>query len=300
MREAPFSITPDTDFFFAHAGMQEVLNTLLVALRSGEGFVKVVGELGCGKTVLCRQLLSCLQGECVTAYLPNPAMGPDALLQALAQELGLDAPPLETPASALQRIHHSLLHHAAHGRRVVLCIDEAQSMPVATLECLRLLSNLETEKRKLLHMVLWGQPDLDAVLGQAQIRQLLQRITFSETLGPMDAATVGAYLDHRLARAMLPDAVVRPWFTPQAVRVLAAATGGVPRLVNIVAHKCLMLAYGQGVYAIELAHVHLAVADTPALAAVRLPRPRWWRGWNVYGLARAWRAMWRPQQREKP
>jgi MSHA biogenesis protein MshM len=273
LREAPFSITPDTDFFFAHEGAQASLNMLLVALRSGEGFLKVVGELGCGKTVLCRQLLKTLQGECLTAYIPNPNMGPDELLLALATELKL---PLTSPPQRHQimaALNQCLLEQAALGRRVVVCIDEAQAIPVRTVESLRLLSNLETEKRKLLQLVLLGQPDLDDKLARPEIRQLLQRITFSEYLGPMQAQRVPGYLAHRLQRAAQSESTDTEVFTPAAARAIAQASGGVPRLINILAHKCLMLAYGEDQHRVSAAHARLAARDTPGV----LVRPPWWR-----------------------
>ena len=276
LREAPFSITPDTDFYFAHEGAQATLNTLLVALRSGEGFLKVVGELGCGKTVLCRQLLKILQDECVTAYIPNPDMGPDDLLLALAAELGLKVSARWHRHQVMTAIGQCLLDHAVHGRRVVVCIDEAQAIPVRTVESLRLLSNLETEKRKLIQLVLLGQPDLDTKLARPEIRQLLQRITFSEYLGPMAEGTVGDYLRHRLARAALAEHTDLDVFTPEAVKRIAQASTGVPRLVNILAHKCLMLAYGEGVHRVSTAHVTLAIADTPGLRLPARGLRAWW------------------------
>jgi MSHA biogenesis protein MshM len=273
LREAPFSITPDTDFYYPHEGAQATLNMLLVALRSGEGFLKVVGELGCGKTVLCRQLLKTLQGEFVTAYIPNPDMGPDDLLLALADELGV---PIAQPVQRHQimnGIGACLVQNARLGKRVVVCIDEAQAIPVRTVESLRLLSNLETEKRKLLQIVLLGQPDLDAKLARPEIRQLLQRITFSEYLGPMPLQHVPVYLAHRLSTAALDANRYLEVFSADAAVAIARASGGVPRLINVLAHKCLMLVYGEGGQTVNVEHVRLAVADTPGL---RRPAP-WWR-----------------------
>ncbi|WP_138513510.1 ExeA family protein [Rhodoferax bucti] len=278
LREAPFSITPDTDFYFAHEGAQSALNTLLVALRSGEGFLKVVGELGCGKTVLCRQLLKTLQDECVTAYIPNPDMGPDDLLAALALELGLSVSQPPHRHQILADIAQCLLTHAAHNRRVVVCIDEAQAIPVRTVESLRLLSNLETEKRKLLQLVLLGQPDLDSKLARPEIRQLLQRITFSEYLGPLAQGSEGDYLRHRLARAARDESTDLDVFTPAAVRALAKASGGVPRLLNILAHKCLMLAYGEGVHRVSAQHVKWVARDTPGVPSAAWTWRAWWAG----------------------
>lgn len=276
LREAPFSITPDTDFFYPHEGAQAALNTLLVALRSGEGFLKIVGEVGCGKTLLCRQLLKIIQGECVTAYIPNPDMGPNDLLMALAHELAVVLPVPLNRHALLHALQASLLAHNAAGRRVVVCIDEAQAIPLRTVESLRLLSNLETEKRKLLQLVLLGQPELDIKLAHPEIRQLLQRITFSEHLGPMRPERVPVYLSHRLGRAAVGPHTDIHVFDPDAAQAIARLSGGVPRLVNVLAHKCLMLAYGEDVHRVTVNHVALAAQDTHGVV---LPKP-WWRRWR--------------------
>lgn len=277
LREAPFSITPDSAFFYSHEGVQAALNMLLVALRSGEGFLKIVGEVGCGKTVLCRQLLKTLQGECVTAYIPNPDMGPDDLLMALINELDVEVSAPMSRHKVLNALRDCLLQHAEAGRRVVVCIDEAQAIPLRTVESLRLLSNLETEKRKLLQLVLLGQPELDEKLSRPEIRQLLQRITFSEYLGPMSAQRVPAYLAHRLAVAALSDATDIKLFEVPAAQAIARFSGGVPRLVNVLAHKCLMLAYGENEHRVNRRHVRIAAADTPG---VPVPLPWWVSCWS--------------------
>ena len=272
LREAPFSITPDSAYFYPHEGAQAAFNTLLVALRSGEGFMKIVGEVGCGKTVLCRQLLKTLQGECVTAYIPNPSMGPDDLLLSLAQELKITLERPLTRHGIQNSVRHCLLRHAAKGIRVVLFIDEAQAIPIRTLESVRLLSNLETEKSKLLQLVLLGQPELDTNLAQPESRQLMQRITFSEYIGPMPTDRVASYLMHRLRTAATGVHTNVEIFDADAVRLIARASRGVPRLINIIAHKCLMLAYGEGVYRITRTHARIAAQDTPGVVDTR----RWW------------------------
>lgn len=288
LREAPFSITPDPAFFYPHEGAQAALNTLLVALRSGEGFLKIVGEVGCGKTLLCRQLLRSLQDEFVTAYIPNPDMGPDDLLMALAGELDITLVPPLSRHQVLASLQEGLLRHAEAGRPVLVCIDEAQATRMATLESLRLLSNLETEKRKLLQIVLFGQPELDEVLMRPQIRQLLQRITFSEYLGGMQAERIPAYLAHRLAVAAEDELTDIHLFEPAAAQAIARYSRGVPRLVNVLAHKCLLLAYGENTHRVNAGHVDLAAADTPG---VQQPASRWER----WGPARLWRRLWRPR-----
>lgn len=272
LREAPFSITPDTAFFYPHEGAQAALNTLLVALRSGEGFLKIVGEVGCGKTLLCRQLLHTLQDEFVTAYIPNPDMGADDLLLSLAQELNIALTPSMSRHEVLAGLRDGLLLHAQSGRPVILCIDEAQATRMSTLESLRLLSNLETEKRKLLQIVLFGQPELDILLARPQIRQLLQRITFNDYLGTMRSDSVPAYLSHRLAIAAQDEFTDIRVFEDAAAMDLAGFSGGVPRLLNVLAHKCMMLAYGEDQHRINVQHARLAAADTPGAV---MPVSRW-------------------------
>ena len=283
LREAPFSITPDAAFFYPHEGAQAALNTLLVAIRSGEGFLKIVGEVGCGKTVLCRQLLHALNGECVTAYIPNPDLGPRDLLLALAQELGLRLPASATRYRLLDSLQRCLVGHAAQGRSVVLVVDEAQAIPMRTVESLRLLSNLETEKRKLIQIILFGQPELERKLARPEIRQLLQRITFSEHLGPMAAERVGPYVRHRLQVAAGDRPAGPDVFEPAAIQALAQFSGGVPRVVNVLANKCLLLAYGENRHRVGAADVRLAASDT---AGVDGATASWW-GRLVGGRFRA-------------
>ena len=275
LREAPFSITPDTAFFYPHEGAQAALNTLLVALRSGEGFLKIVGEVGCGKTLLCRQLLRTLQDEFVTAYIPNPDMGADDLLMALAQELNITLVPPLSRHQVLADLQEGLLQHAEAGRPVLVCVDEAQATRIATLESLRLLSNLETEKRKLIQIVLFGQPELDTLLSRPQIRQLMQRITFSGYLSTLNAESIPAYLEHRLAIAARDKFTDVKVFDLAAARALAQYSGGVPRLVNVLAHKCLMLAFGENEHRVQEFHVRMAAVDTPG---VQWPLS-WWKRW---------------------
>ena len=296
LREAPFSITPDSSYFYPHEGVQSALNMLLVALRSGEGFLKIVGEVGCGKTVLCRQLLSLLKDECVTAYIPNPDMGPDDLLMTLAHDLDVPVPANASRHQLLNALRDCLLAHASADRRVVVCIDEAQAIPVRTVESLRLLSNLETEKRKLLQLVLLGQPELDEKLSRPDIRQLLQRITFSEYLGPMLAQRVPGYLEHRLLKAAINDTTDTRVFESDAALLLAKFSGGVPRLVNVLAHKCMMLAYGEDDHRVNVRHVRLAAMDTPGVQSAT----NWWMGWPARWRSSLKALPWMPQNQVDP
>jgi MSHA biogenesis protein MshM len=264
LREPPFSLTPDTAFFFAHQGAQAALNTLLVALRSGEGFVKIVAEVGCGKTLLCRRLLAALAEDCETAYIPNPALDPRTMLLAVCQELAIPVAGADSAHRVIKDLERSLLEHAQAGRRVVLVIDEAQCIPDKTVEILRLLSNIETEKRKLLQIVLFGQPELDAKLAQPHLRQLLQRITFSDRIAPLRTEEVDAYVSFRLQVAGAGDARI---FSDVAVAELSRRSGGIPRMINVIANKSLMLAYGEGVMQVDSRHVALASDDTAAVIA---------------------------------
>lgn len=268
LREPPFSITPDTSFFFSCADHQEALNTLLIAVRNGEGFIKITGEVGTGKTLLCRQFLASInrdaangEGRFVTAYIPNPYLEPRTLLLALAEEIGIELERDADQYHLLKSLTLALLDFARNGKRVVLCLDEAQAMPLESLEAIRLLSNLETEKRKLLQIILFGQPELNQKLQQDSIRQLNQRIMFHYHLGPLDREDVEFYLSHRLKVAKYAGTRL---FSTAAIRQLHAASGGIPRLVNILAHKSLMLAYGEGGQQVKGRHVRAAAKDTEA------------------------------------
>lgn len=265
LREVPFSLTPDTSYFFAHQGAQTALNTLLVSLRSGEGFVKIVAEVGCGKTLMCRRLIAALNEECETAYVPNPAIDARTMLLAVCDELGVDVDSAESSHLIIKQLRRCLLVHAHAGRRVVLIIDEAQAIPDETIEALRLMSNIETEKQKLLQIVLFGQPELDQKLAQPNLRQLLQRITFADHIAPMVTDDVGAYVQHRLITAGASDGRL---FDADAIAALATRSGGIPRLINVIAHKAMMVAFGEGAARVALQHVALAADDTAAAGAV--------------------------------
>jgi len=265
----PFGITPDTGFYFESPSHQEALNVLLVALRGGAGFLKLTGEVGTGKTLLCRRLLDLLEGEFVTAYIPNPLLTPAALRMALAEELGIRCARNLGQHRLLKLITERLVELNADGRRVVLLLDEAQALPDDTLEALRLLTNLETGKDKLLLVVLFGQPELDDRLSQPRFRQLRQRILFAHRLRPLSAVECGAYLQHRLAVA---DGGGRRLFDAGALKRLARASRGIPRLLNILAHKALMAAFGRGLAQAGWREVRAAIADTEAAAPPSGPR----------------------------
>jgi MSHA biogenesis protein MshM len=277
LSDFPFALTPNTELFLDQGGHREALNVLLVALRGGEGFIKVTGEVGTGKTLLCRQLMRVLGDQMVTAYLPNPGHTPNGLRLALADELGLRLPSNVAQHRVLHRLTDHLLMLAQQGRQVVLLVDEAQAMPEETLEAVRLLTNLETERRKLLQVVLFGQPELDERLASPRLRQLRQRVSFSYRLPPLSQALLVPYLTHRLHncgyRGQLP-------FGRRALALLHAGSRGIPRLVNILAHKSLLAVYGEGGGRVHARHVQRAIRDTEDATRVRL----WWMPRPAFGL----------------
>jgi MSHA biogenesis protein MshM len=268
LTQPPFGITPDTEFVYPGESHLEALNLLHVALASGEGFIKVVGEIGTGKTLLCRKFLAELGPEWKAAYLPNPQMEPRAFLLEVADDLGT-AEGAPEAAHVVKRLNHRLLDLARAGKKVVLCIDEAQTMPRLTLESLRLLSNLETEKRKLLHIILFGQPELDEMLDAHSARQLKQRIVFHYQLRRLGSEEVGNYVEQRLRIAGYSG---EPLFSSGAMKALHHHSDGTARLVNILAHKSLFALFGEGGNKVEARHVLTAAADTDGA----VPARRWW------------------------
>ena len=280
LREFPFTLTPDTSYFLASRHHQAALNTLLVAVDTGEGFIKITGEVGTGKTLLCRQFLEHLanntQARYVTAYIPNPYLTPHSLMLSITDELGLTVPPNTDQHYLLKTINLGLLEFAKRDKQVVLCLDEAQAMPIETLEALRLLTNLETEKRKLLQIVLFGQPELDQKLQNNSIRQLNQRITFHYQLEPLTLSELKSYIAHRLQIAEYQGS---PLFADSALKALHHASRGIPRLINILAHKAMMLSYGEDNHRIAARQIHIAANDTPAAQPIR----RVWQ-WIVIAL----------------
>lgn len=268
LREPPFGLTPDTSFAYDCRSAQEALNVLLVALDAGEGFLKITGDVGTGKTLLCRRLLGALDPRFASAYLPNPLLDPRGLLLALGDEFEIVLDRRADGHSLVRALTQALLRFSIAGGRAVVLIDEAQAMSLPTLETLRLLSNLETEKYKLLQVVLLGQPELDRNLANPAIRQLRQRITFEYQLTGLQGSELRHYLAHRMRVAGHPTGEV---FSRPATWYLQRATGGVPRLVNILAHKALMLAYAEGRERVGLHHVGAAARDTASVRRGLIP-----------------------------
>ena len=269
LQHLPFGLTPDTRFFVPLQQHQDVLAVLKTALNAGEGFIKISGEVGSGKTLLCRMLLQQAEPDWQLAYLPDPCLTPLELRWALALELGLHYSGNIDPPQLLQLLQRQLMLLAAQGKKTIILLDEAQALPDDTLEALRLLTNLETEQRKLLQVVLFGQPELNSRLGAYRFRQLRQRITFSSHLSLMSRKQVTAYLRQRVSQA---GASV-PLFRPAAEAAICRYSRGIPRLVNVLAHKALLLAFGEGRAVVTAQHVRLAALDTEDVS----PKPKsWW------------------------
>jgi MSHA biogenesis protein MshM len=271
LKEVPFSLSPDTSYFFAYGHYANALNTLMVAVRSGEGFIKVTGEVGTGKTLLCRKLMNTLSNKVKILYIPNPQMSAFGLQVAVAEELGLKITRYTHRMNKM--ITDRLLEYAKDGMRVILCIDEAQAMPEETMESLRLLTNLETEKFKLIQVVMFGQPELDELLSRRSVRQLKQRITYSYRLEPLERSGMDAYILHRMVVAGFHGGMI---FEPKALEKIFQASRGIPRLINILCHKSLMVSYGQGTRSVGLENVLMAVSDTEDTQLANL-RGHWWR-----------------------
>lgn len=257
--ELPFSITPNIGFFCSLRGHQEALNTLLFAVRSGEGFIKIVGEVGSGKTLLCRKLWDSLNQDFIIAYLPNPDFNPTELRRAVLRELGCNPTHIADQHELLTAINARLLELHQDNKRVLLLIDEAQVLSRESLEALRLLTNLETDTTKLMQVVLFGQPELDRHLDQNNLRQCKQRISFSYYLPRMSRDDLDKYLFHRLAVAGYTYGAL---FTEKARKLLFKASLGIPRVVNILCHKALLVAYGQGEEIINHKIMQVAIQDT--------------------------------------
>lgn len=259
LTELPFTLTPNTNFFLGVEPHHDALAVLMTALKSGEGFIKVIGEVGTGKTLLCRKLLNDIPEHFVTAYIPNPYLTPDELRRTLAVELDIKQAQRMSVQLLTQRIQNRLLELHAKGHSVVLILDEAQALPSESLEALRLFTNLETETRKLLQVVLFAQPELDERLNEKQFRQLKQRITFSYKLRAMNEMEVTHYIQYRMQVAGYKGASL---FSPALCKKITRASQGIPRLVNVLCHKMLMLSYGQGHYKMTSNELNLAIKDT--------------------------------------
>jgi MSHA biogenesis protein MshM len=259
LTHAPFKITPDTEVFFEGGNRGAILEALIYAITHGEGIIKVTGEVGSGKTMLCRVLQTRLPSNVETVYLANPSVSPEEILHAIAFEMQLHVPKDASRLEVMHALNEYLVERHGQQRQVVVFVEESQGMPISTLEEIRLLSNLETQHHKLLQIVLFGQPELDENLRQQNIRQLRERITHSFNLLPLDDEDVRAYLTFRLQAAGYhgPDL-----FSRRVIAYMTRACGGLTRRINLVADKALLAAFAQGTHNVSLDHVKAAVRDS--------------------------------------
>jgi len=269
LNQPPFRITPDTNLFFPGANRGAILEALIYAVGNGEGIVKVVGEVGSGKTMLCRMLEQELPERVEVVYIANPSLAPENILHVIAFELKLQVSPNTSRLEVMHALQDFLLARHAENRQVVVFVEEAQGMPIATLEEIRLLSNLETRQNKLLQIVLFGQPELDEKLASAEIRQLKERITYSFQLSPFNPNEIRDYLNSRIRACGYRAAEL---FSPGAVQAIANYSHGLVRRINIVADKSLLAAYADSSIQVSKAHVVKAARDSEFTSS----RRRWW------------------------
>jgi len=256
--EPPFRITPVTVFFFSGANRGEILDALIYSLSEAEGIVKVSGEVGSGKTMLCRMLLERLPEHVETIYLANPSLSREEMLYAIADALGLNIDGKRV-GIVMHSIQNKLEEKAREGKRVVVLVDEAHAMPLDTLEELRLLYNLQVGNDKLLQIILFGQPELNAKLDQPNMRQLKDRIVHHFHMQPLSRNALESYLMFRMRAAGYrgPDI-----FSPNAIKLIADASNGLMRRINILADKSLLSAFVEDTHNIEVRHVQAAMRDS--------------------------------------
>ncbi|MCL4800795.1 MAG: AAA family ATPase [Burkholderiales bacterium] len=271
LNEPPFRITPHTDFFFAGANRGATLEALLYAIGHEEGIIKITGEVGSGKTMLCRVLIERLPKHIETIYLANPSLSRDEILHTIADDLRVSVEGRRTTV-LLRALQEDLIRRYAAGKRVVVLIDEAHAMPLETLEEIRLLSNLESNRHKLLHIVLFGQPELDQHLSLPHMRQIKERIIHSFRLEPLVRDDVAQYIEFRMRAAGYRGPSV---FTPAALRMIAQASQGLTRRVNILADKSLLAAFAEGTHQVTVKQARAAVRDAE-FTRTRRRAGVWW------------------------
>ena len=284
LSKPPFQITPDLDFFFSGGRRGDILSALLHVAGHEEGIITVVAEVGSGKTLLARLLISRLPPSISTVYLANPSFSRDEILGAIARDLGLIDLPRSTE-SRLAALQEELLRRHALGQRVLLVIDEAHAMPPESLEEVRLLSNLETGQNKLVNILLFGQPELDELLADRRLRQVRDRVVHRFNLTPLPQQDANAYVDHRLRAAGWKGGAL---FAAPAMALLIKASGGRARRINLLADKALLSAYAQGQSTVQVRHVQDAIGELHSdFAAATAPALPAWVKWTAFSVVLA-------------
>jgi MSHA biogenesis protein MshM len=269
----PFSLTPNTRYFLKLPAHQQAFEQLLEALRSDEQFAVITGEVGTGKTLLCRKVLFSLesfQDQFVTAYIPHPVLSEQGIMHSIAGELQLQHDDSLSYKELLRLISSALIAEQAKNRKIVLFVDEAQAMPEETLAALYLLTTLGDGASNL-QIILFGQPELLTLLDLPPLQQLRRSISFIYNLPTLDRESTRAYVDYRLTKAGYNG---NELFTEPAIDSLFAASQGIPRLINILCHKSLMVAFGLGDYTVDKLHVERAVSDTDSIEREKSLRQR--------------------------
>lgn len=280
LSEPPFRITPITEFFFSGANRGEILDALVYSLSEAEGIIKVSGEVGSGKTMLCRMLIERLPKHIETIYLANPSLSREELLYAIADAFGLNFDS-ERVGVIMQSIQNKLLDKARQGKRIVVLVDEAHAMPLDTLEELRLLYNLQVGNFKLLQIILFGQPELNAKLDQPNMRQLKDRIVHHFHVQPLSRNILENYLMFRMRAAGYHGPNI---FSPGAIKLIAKASNGLMRRANILADKSLLAAFVADTHNIEVCHVQAAMRDSELGPARPLPSKKLLLGGATFAL----------------
>ncbi|MCG8325595.1 MAG: AAA family ATPase [Thiotrichales bacterium] len=268
LSQPPFKITPDTNLFYSGGNRGAILEALIYAITNGEGIVKVVGEVGTGKTMLCRMLELELADNIELVYLANPSLSPDQIPYAIAFELKLEIAASSNRLQVMNELQDYLLNKHRSNGQVVVFVEEAQSMSLASLEELRLLSNLETGQSKLLQIVLFGQPELDEMIASTEIRQLKERITYSFQLAPFNTPDIKEYLNARVRACGYRAGEL---FTPGSIREITRYSNGLLRRVNILADKAMLSAYATSKRQVKAEHVKMAARDSEFIT----PWQRW-------------------------
>jgi general secretion pathway protein A len=267
LNEKPFSLTPDPRFLYLSESHREALAHLLYGIEQGEGFIAITGEVGTGKTTLCRALLQRLGSDTEVAFVFNPLLSGDELLRAVSIEFGLITEGYSR-ADLNDQLNQFLLQTSRDGRRALLIVDESQNLDPATLEEIRLLSNLETSSSKLIQIVLFGQPELDEMLDSRELRQLRQRITVRWSLSPLNAAETRDYVRHRLKIAAGRECNI---FTDKALREVQRRAGGIPRLINVLCDRAMLAGYSAGNPTMERQVINRAAREILSARSRRRP-----------------------------
>ncbi len=276
LKRPPFKITPDTSLFYEGGKRGDILAALVYAIHRGEGIIKVVGEVGSGKTMLCRMLQIKLPDTVEIVYIANPSVSAEDILFVIAHELSLPVTKDSSKHEVMHLLQDYLLQRHMENKQVVLFIEEAQGMPLDTLEEIRLLSNLETDQNKLLQIILFGQPELDQNLSQQSIRQLRERITHNFDLEPLTQDEIHTYLNFRMREVGYtgPELI-----NPTVAKKVELHSDGLLRRINIIADKILLSAFAEGTHNLSAKHVTAAVNDSAFnQKAPRKSRALWWLG----------------------